>query len=987
MSEDFVNKSITVTNDGQQTEFKVIEVKRKAEGLFDEWFGGNQSFVLVKNTKTGEVGVAASFGAAETAVSLYKGQPNEKVFNNETGKNPTTADVNKLIDQYVEDHGMKGDFAKTLIEEGAKAAASDAAFSVIEGGEEVMGDADNYNKVMKEVDDRVAKAQADFLDKLSGYGAQSFFMENITRFVEKATKSPGSGGSRNYLGYFLTMEPNDPNSKLKLASMFNPADLMHTFHSQKAAGAVAFQKGTPVDYSLLVPEVTIFVTDPSGNEYKVPFSNYIGDFTTESILASRDGRGDDVGFLELNWNYYSNDAGTATRAEAGELQLKLYFQNGASIFKNRTLHTKDGKKYSFNFSDFLNIRAKERNDDEQYLYDTRTVRIVAGYNYDRSTVSQGSSADFFNAAGAAKKSFTCSGAQSYELDIQEDGSIIITFDYHFYSSSIVKDGSFDIFDNKKVNQALNNLRKLKDEKAAKAEKKESDTDAAGGKPEKPKGEDAAENKLNDSLEAAKEAVQTALSDVYSSIRNSILARTYKVSLPQGHLENYLLVRQSAKGKVSLPTFPDGKGGTAWHWDKTAAIPLNRITSSPFSARDAIPAGTQGVEDAGEEKANKEADSKTTPKEEEARSDTNSPGDADGPKNKDKKASATGLENLHLNESGRDDIDMFFVYFGDLLAAFMEQPACAAALKEQNYTVVLGQVMMSDVLRGADNTFNPEGIAVNLGDVPIALDTINEWFTNVFVEAKIRSMTFEQLIYSLITRLLNNIFNNPDTIHGPGILRTRSFSTGYVTSKKPRSVMLPHGRNKLMGSEDFAHLTSKAPSPKKNRHNYLVLASNPEGFVTSSGATEEADAALGIYHYYLSRDKGLLKKCSFAKESMGPEIRVMNVAAAASDPENKGLRFWEPYNVTVELFGQPYFEPYQKFFLNPTLPGMGSLNSKDSPAYKLQIGGYYSSMTIKNTITQTSWSTEVGATKASGDVLPTDPDSLNKIKLIKHKPLS
>ena len=67
--------------------------------------------------------------------------------------------------------------------------------------------------------------------------------------------------------------------------------------------------------------------------------------------------------------------------------------------------------------------------------------------------------------------------------------------------------------------------------------------------------------------------------------------------------------------------------------------------------------------------------------------------------------------------------------------------------------------------------------------------------------------------------------------------------------------------------------------------------------------------------------------------------------------------------------------------------MGSLNSKDSPAYKLQIGGYYSSMTIKNTITQTSWSTEVGATKASGDVLPTDPDALNKIKLIKHKPLS
>ena len=230
MSEEY--KTITVTNDGEQTQFKVIEVKKKASGWFDEWFGGNQSFVLVKNTKTGEVGVAASFGAAEDAVSLYKGQPNEKVFKNQTGKNPTLKEVNNLIEDYaslIHDYDPS-DYARTTLEEVAKAAASDAAAVVIEGGEVQQGDIDNYNKVMKEVDDRVAKAQADFLDKLSGYGAQSFFMENITRFVEKATKSPGQGGSRNYLGYFLTMEPNDPNSKLKLASMLNPADLLHTFH-------------------------------------------------------------------------------------------------------------------------------------------------------------------------------------------------------------------------------------------------------------------------------------------------------------------------------------------------------------------------------------------------------------------------------------------------------------------------------------------------------------------------------------------------------------------------------------------------------------------------------------------------------------------------------------------------------------------------------------------------------------------------------------
>ena len=67
-----------------------------------------------------------------------------------------------------------------------------------------------------------------------------------------------------------------------------------------------------------------------------------------------------------------------------------------------------------------------------------------------------------------------------------------------------------------------------------------------------------------------------------------------------------------------------------------------------------------------------------------------------------------------------------------------------------------------------------------------------------------------------------------------------------------------------------------------------------------------DSSLGISHYYLASDKGLLKNASFSKVSLGPEARVLNLAAQAYDTsDGQGLRFWEPMEVNMELFGAPY----------------------------------------------------------------------------------
>lgn len=93
---------------------------------------------------------------------------------------------------------------------------------------------------------------------------------------------------------------------------------------------------------------------------------------------------------------------------------------------------------------------------------------------------------------------------------------------------------------------------------------------------------------------------------------------------------------------------------------------------------------------------------------------------------------------------------------------------------------------------------------------------------------------------------------------------------------------------------------------------------------------------------------------------------MNLASAAHDnSDNTGLRFWEPMTIDMDLFGTPYLEPYCIFFLNPSMPGMGSIVNKDSAAYKLQIGGYYHMMEVNNTIADGVWTSNIKGSRALG----------------------
>ena len=521
----------------------------------------------------------------------------------------------------------------------------------------------------------------------------------------------------------------------------------------------------------------------------------------------------------------------------------------------------------------------------------------------------------------------------------------------------------------------------------KQDNKESNVKASGKPEDPPKKEKGSKG---DSTEKAsdkkKQDFAKGLSKVYESIRNSILSKTYKISLPKGGLQNYLRVRQYAKGIQ-----PEEGENTEGHRFKRSDIDNSKIVQSPFTSNDRISHGP-GVSD----RLAKEAGAtkpKTTPAESDAKDSAKNPGDPDQSRQKSGrgKASASGQENLTVNESASDDVELYYIYFGDLVAAFVEQPHINERMKDENYNIILGQIFMSEVLRGTDNGDPPIGICLNLGDLPIALDQVNAWFTDVFVKPQVSSMTLYDVIRNMVNRLLVPMLNIPDTIRGGDIPRTRTIEVTHFESARDISKNYGKGsppialRHMLSKTDSFPKLNMNTPTSKGKKFNYIVIATNPEGFYMPYTGNEGIDEQFGLMHYFLAKDKGLLKSASFKKESI-PGAREMNVADEASDQNTNAPRFWEPYAVDLELFGNPYLEPYTMFFLNPTAPGMGGLSNKDSPASRLNIGGYFSITGIENSISDGAWTSSVTATKSLGTNDISGNSAADPAKL-KHKPIS
>ena len=156
---------------------------------------------------------------------------------------------------------------------------------------------------------------------------------------------------------------------------------------------------------------------------------------------------------------------------------------------------------------------------------------------------------------------------------------------------------------------------------------------------------------------------------------------------------------------------------------------------------------------------------------------------------------------------------------------------------------------------------------------------------------------------------------------------------------------------ISNNEGLFHYPGKGSSK-----NYLIVTSDLAPSV-HSGGNKAKDAQMGIMHYYMGRDAGIIENVNFQIEPI-QGLRESAITRASAGSAVDIARF--PYRANIKCAGNPLFHLGSKFYLLPTLPG----NNARYVAGRLGLGGYYIVIGISNTISPGRYETIINAKQES-----------------------
>ncbi len=125
---------------------------------------------------------------------------------------------------------------------------------------------------------------------------------------------------------------------------------------------------------------------------------------------------------------------------------------------------------------------------------------------------------------------------------------------------------------------------------------------------------------------------------------------------------------------------------------------------------------------------------------------------------------------------------------------------------------------------------------------------------------------------------------------------------------------------------------------------------------------DKDRANNIHHFYIGRDRGIVKKIEFTSKEI--EGRAEAIWSAMGNTLEKAM-FMIPriYDVTVTLVGNNLFESGQTFYVNPTL-GTTLYGGKDNLniVKNTGLGGYYYISKVETVIKEGEYETKLHGVK-------------------------
>jgi hypothetical protein len=245
-----------------------------------------------------------------------------------------------------------------------------------------------------------------------------------------------------------------------------------------------------------------------------------------------------------------------------------------------------------------------------------------------------------------------------------------------------------------------------------------------------------------------------------------------------------------------------------------------------------------------------------------------------------------------------------------------------------------------------------GVALPLADLPIALTTFTQWFSENIVAMERDSFPFRRFLDSILNNLVSPMMNfaagkkpknkikfGYTTIPlrlGPTKISNLSLNNTEVRATRFDSSL---NREVTTGSPNF--LTSRAiqeiksayvhpdnPYQQRRTVNYLLIFAE-QG--SNLNGNRDEDEGRGIYHFFVGADTGLAKKFAFSEKQM-PQVRAMNIES--STPTNRAGIMVLPQDCSLTMVGNNTLINGSMIYINADM-ALGQ-----AAARQLKLGGYY-----------------------------------------------
>ena len=280
--------------------------------------------------------------------------------------------------------------------------------------------------------------------------------------------------------------------------------------------------------------------------------------------------------------------------------------------------------------------------------------------------------------------------------------------------------------------------------------------------------------------------------------------------------------------------------------------------------------------------------------------------------------------------------------------------------------------------GAIGAGNASSAFYNLGDVPISVKYFIEWLTQKMLQKEETTYSLSRFLNDLFNGLLRNFLNNdscfnvkasqkvrvsqttltsyPPIDGGDGVRRDE-ITTAIVSAYKAHRQRDPHGQFRIPRPllswwnapdriKPVLNLNPPGPAasgPVNEEINYFVFFAGRVQPLDKMLGRRVDDEKVGIFHYILGRDKGLIKNIKLQK-TQTPGLQEVRFEQEGFDGLEQ-LRV--VYDVEIESYSNVQIYPGTYIYVEPQ--GFGASNRigrmTDSDGHSLDLtkfglGGYY-----------------------------------------------